>query len=56
MNDDADLDVSLHFWTDEYDYIIYATTDKMKCFNCGQSGHLISACPTKNLNNPINWW
>ncbi len=52
MNDDADLDVSLHFRADEYDYIIYVTTDKMKCFNCGQSGHLIRACPAKNLNNP----
>ncbi len=43
MNDDADLDVSLYFWADEYDYIIELTTDKMKCFNCGQSGHLIRA-------------
>lgn len=52
MNDDADLDVSLHFRADEYDYIIYITTDKMKCFSCGQSGHLVRACPAKNLNNP----
>lgn len=48
VNDDANLDVSLHFQADEYDYIIYATTDKMKCCNCGQTGHLIRACPTKN--------
>ncbi len=33
MNDDADLDVSLHFRADEYDYIIYVTTNKIKCFN-----------------------
>ncbi len=52
MNDDADLDVSLHFQADEYDYIIYVTTEKMKCFNCGQSGHLIRACPAKISNKP----
>lgn len=51
MNDDDDLDVSMHFRADEYDYIIYATTDKMKWFNCGQTGHLIRACPAKKLNN-----
>lgn len=32
--------------------IFYATTDKIKCFNCGKSGHLICACPAKNSNNP----
>lgn len=27
------------------------TTGKMKCFNCGQSGHLTRACPAKNSIN-----
>lgn len=36
--------------------VIYATMEKIKCFNCGEVGHLIRACPGKNKENnlPIN--
>lgn len=51
LKDDEDLDLSLHLKVDEFDYVIYATTDKMKCFKCGEVGHLIRACPGKNQEN-----
>lgn len=51
VNDDADMDLSLHFRADDYDYIIYVTSGNMRCFSCGQTGHLIRACPGKNSHN-----
>lgn len=47
LKEDEELDLSLRFKIDGCDYIFYATTEKMKCFNCGEAGHLIRACPTK---------
>ncbi len=33
---------------DFFDYVISATSDTMKCFNCDRERHLIRACPEKN--------
>ncbi len=38
LKEDEELDLSLHLKVDECDYIIYATTEKMKCFNCREVG------------------
>lgn len=51
LKDDEELELSLHLKVDDFDYVIYATTDKMKCFNCGEVGHLIRACPGKTKEN-----
>lgn len=48
-----DLDLSLNFRHDEFNYVIFVTTNGMRCFGCGETGHLIRACPAK-LNNPAN--
>ncbi len=32
LKEDEELDLSLHLKVDDCDYIIYATTEKMKCF------------------------
>ncbi|KAK3525564.1 hypothetical protein QTP70_000159, partial [Hemibagrus guttatus] len=34
--------------SDGFDYTVFVTTDSgMKCFNCGEAGHLVHACPEK---------
>lgn len=40
-----DLDLALNFRQDEFNYVIFVTTNSMKCFGCGEIGHLIRACP-----------
>lgn len=39
--------VSFNFQMDDFDYLIYATTDKMRCFGCSRVGHLLLTCPDK---------
>lgn len=53
LNDNAELDVSFSFRVDDFDYLIYATTDKMRCFGCGKAGHLVRLCPDK-VENAVN--
>lgn len=53
LNDNGELDVSFSFRMDDFDYSIYATTDKMRCFGCGRAGHLVHSCPDK-VENAVN--
>lgn len=48
IKDDAELDLALHFCVDDFEYIVFVTTDKMKCFGCGKSGHLTHSCPDES--------
>lgn len=48
---DEELDLSLHIKVDDSDYVIFATTERMKCFNCGEVGHLIRFWPSKTTDN-----
>ncbi|XP_044074679.1 ras-related protein Rab-36 isoform X1 [Siniperca chuatsi] len=48
IKDDAELDLALKFRVDNFEYVVFVTTDKMKCFGCGKSGHLIRSCPDKS--------
>lgn len=48
--DDADLDLTLNFRIDDFSYVIFVTTGKIKCFGCGNAGHLIRNCPNKNAD------
>ncbi len=50
VKDNADLEVSFNFRVDDFDYMIYATTDKMRCYGCGKAGHLVRTCPDKGEN------
>lgn len=47
LKDNVELEVSFNFRMDDFDYLIYATTDKMRCFGCGRVGHLVRTCPDK---------
>jgi len=40
-----ELDLTLNFSHEGFNYVIYATTNNMKCFGCGENGHLVRACP-----------
>lgn len=46
LNDSkAELNLSVKFRIQDFDYTVYVSTDIMKCFGCGKIGHLIRACP-----------
>lgn len=42
-----ELNVSFKFTIDGFDYVIFVTTETMKCFNCKREGHMVRACPEK---------
>lgn len=46
-----DLDLTLNVKVDNFSYVIYASTSVMKCFGCGQTGHLVRACPKAKGNS-----
>lgn len=48
LKDSEELDLTFNIKVDNFDYVFYATTDKMKCFNCGGVGHLIRNCTKRN--------
>ncbi|XP_065124583.1 uncharacterized protein [Paramisgurnus dabryanus] len=43
-NDVEELNIVLKFKVDGFDYVIFATTETMKCFKCGTHGHLARMC------------
>lgn len=49
IQDDEELDLKLSFKADEFDYIIFVTTAKTRCFSCGKTGHLIRNCSEKKV-------
>jgi len=53
-NNNEELNLVFKFRVDDYDYNVYVTSEKMKCFGCGMEGHLIRSCPEKSpaeINN-----
>lgn len=53
VQDDAELDLSLSFRVDGFEYVIFVTTAKTKCFGCGKVGQLIRKCPDKLKENEV---
>ena len=52
LKDNKDeLDLTLNVKADNFNYVVYATTNFMRCFGCGLTGHLIRACPDKRGNS-----
>lgn len=54
IQDDVELDLTLNFRIDNFEYVIFVTTARSKCFGCGKSGHLIRNCPDKVLEREAN--
>lgn len=45
LNDNnAEPELTLTFKINGLDYVIYVSTDTMKCFGCGKTWHLIHKC------------
>ncbi|XP_077086025.1 uncharacterized protein LOC143738051 [Siphateles boraxobius] len=42
-----ELSVAFKFKIDGFDYIVFVSSETMKCFGCGREGHIRRACPEK---------
>lgn len=31
-------------WVEDFDYVLFASSAYMKCFGCGEMGHMIKIC------------
>ncbi len=49
-NQNEELNLSMKFRIEDFDYVIFATSESMKCFICGQEGHVIRTCPEKSAD------
>ncbi len=54
LNNGQELNLALKFRIDDFDYVIYVTSETMKCFKCGQEGHHVRACPENEEHEIIH--
>ena len=45
LKDNKDIDFTLNVTVEGFHYLVYVSSCQMKCFGCGQFGHLVRACP-----------
>uniref|UniRef100_A0A0S7EW84 YTX1 n=1 Tax=Poeciliopsis prolifica TaxID=188132 RepID=A0A0S7EW84_9TELE len=48
-----ELSLSFNFKVDGFNYVVFASSENMKCFGCGAEGHIIRACPEKLKNTQV---
>ena len=41
----TDLSLSFSFKVDGFNYVVFVSSETMKCFGCGGEGHLVRSCP-----------
>uniref|UniRef100_G3Q2K6 CCHC-type domain-containing protein n=1 Tax=Gasterosteus aculeatus TaxID=69293 RepID=G3Q2K6_GASAC len=46
-NSSRELNVVFRVDVDGFDYVVYASTDDFRCFNCGKEGHQSKVCPER---------
>ncbi|XP_058238815.1 uncharacterized protein LOC131348153 [Hemibagrus wyckioides] len=51
IKDDAKLDIAFNFHVDGFDYVVFATTGRMRCLCCGKEGHLVRNFPDCGTNS-----
>lgn len=49
LHKNVDLNLAFKLKVDDFDYVIFATSEQMKCFICKSEGHLARACPDKDV-------
>ena len=47
-NRTEDLNLVFKIRVEDFDYMIFVTSNNSKCFSCGKEGHQAKACPQKN--------
>ncbi|TWW81732.1 Transposon TX1 uncharacterized 82 kDa protein ORF 1 [Takifugu flavidus] len=50
-----ELNVRFHVKVEEFDYMLYASSSALKCFGCGEEGHLVRACPGRAGSVPVGF-
>ncbi|KAL4009126.1 hypothetical protein ACER0C_002978 [Sarotherodon galilaeus] len=46
----GELNLSFSFKIEGFNYMVFASSESMKCFGCGGEGHLIRSCPERLQN------
>ena len=47
-NRTEDLNLVFKLRVEEFDYVIFVTSNNTKCVSCGKEGHQVKACPQRN--------
>lgn len=48
-NNAEEMNVAFKFRIDGFDYVVFAITETMKCFDCGHGGHIRLSCPERAI-------
>lgn len=49
-----EINVAFKFRFDGFDYVVFASSETMKCFKCGGEGHIRSLCPGQTEDTGVN--